>query len=78
VALAPLGIAPDDVPRHAAALLAGIRDGWREAAGRSLGLRLCVPRSEIATVRRSLEAAAVAAGAAEVAVSVPDAELDPR
>jgi hypothetical protein len=75
VALAPLGIAADDVPRHAAALVAGIRDAWRDAE-RPMSLHLCVPRPEVSGVRRAFEDAARAAGAGELAVSVPDPAVD--
>lgn len=60
VAMSPLGIAPDDLPRHAAALVEGIREAWRDAE-HSLRLRFCVPRAEIAGVLKAFETASRAA-----------------
>jgi hypothetical protein len=73
VVLAPLGIAADDLPRHAAALMTGIRAGWEDAA-RPLQLQICVPRGEIAGVSRALETAAKALSAEEVVVMAPQEE----
>lgn len=67
VVLAPLGIASDDLPRHAAALMTGIRAGW-EGAARPLELQICVPRGEIVGVARALDSAAKALSAEEVIV----------
>lgn len=83
VGLAPLGIAPDDVPRHASVLVRGILDGLSAvAASRSsegllpARIELCVPRSEQAGVRRALEAACEkqAQGAVEVLTNGEEAE----
>jgi len=56
IALSPLGIAPDDIPRHAPALVAGMLDAWR-ASTRPMELRLCVPAAEIPAVARAFEGA---------------------
>jgi hypothetical protein len=71
VALAPLGIAMDDIPRNAAALMAGIRDGWR-ASERPMSLKLCVPVAEIPAVHRALDNARQAANASEISIRAPD------
>lgn len=60
IALAPLGVAGDDVPRHAPALVAGIREACLEAE-RHLRIRLCVPAAEIPAIQRALEEACKAA-----------------
>lgn len=60
VALAPLGIAPDDLPRHAPSLLAGIVEAF-EDCDEPVSLDLCVQRSEIPLVFRAFEAAFKAA-----------------
>jgi hypothetical protein len=73
VALAPLGIAADDIPRHAAALLAGIRDAWKGVSD-PMTIRLCVARSELPGVQRALEEARGAASAAEIQIRAPDAK----
>ena len=73
VVLAPLGIAADDLPRHAAALMSGIRAGW-EGSEQPLELQICVPRVELVGVSRALDAAAKAISADEVLVmSLQDA-----
>jgi hypothetical protein len=71
VALAPLGIEMDDIPRHAAALVAGIRDGWR-ASERPMSLKLCVPIAEIPAVHRALDDARKAANASEISIGAPE------
>jgi leucyl aminopeptidase len=71
VALAPLGIARDDIPRHAGALVAGIRDGWR-ASERPMSLQLCVPSAEIPEVHRALDDARKAANATEITIRAPE------
>ena len=76
VALAPLGIAPDDVPRHAAAIVAGVIDAWNlgdEVDGLPRVLDLCVPKSEIVGVQRALESACEAAGATGIRVTAESA-----
>jgi hypothetical protein len=75
VALAPLGVAPDDVPRHAPALLAGIREAWREAS-EDLTVHLCVRREEMPAIQRALEEARDAADAAEIRISTPEEALE--
>ena len=64
VGLAPLGIAQDDVPRHASVLVQGILAGVRAWAGEGVvagtptpRIELCIRRSERASVQRALEAA---------------------
>jgi hypothetical protein len=71
IALAPLGIAPDDVPRHAPALLAGLKRACSsdEAA---LHLQLCVRRSEMPGIARALLEARRSAGAEEVEIRTPE------
>lgn len=77
VALSPLGIAPDDVPRHAAAVIAGLVDAW-EGEDERLRLAICVPRGEVPGTRRAFEEARAAASAAGLSVVVDEASLEPR
>jgi len=77
VALSPLGIAPDDVPRHAAALLAGIREACDSGEG-PISVRLCVARSELPSVQRALEEARGAASAAQIRISVAEGDAPRR
>ena len=77
VVLTPLGIAPDDVPRHAPALVAGILDAWRNAS-QALVLEICVPKAEVAGVFRALEMARDAAGADAVSISTEDSRPETR
>jgi hypothetical protein len=73
VAMSPLGIAADDLPRHAAALVEGIREAWRNAE-QALQLRFCIPRPEIAGVLKAFEIAGRAAAVETFSVSVADPE----
>lgn len=73
VAMSPLGIASDDLPRHAAALVEGIREAWRDAE-QALRLRFCVPRSELAGVLKAFETAGRAAGLADFHVALADGD----
>lgn len=73
VALSPLGIAADDLPRHGAALIEGIREAWSDA-DQSLRLRFCVPRAEAAGVQKSFETAARAAGLERFSVAIAEVE----
>ncbi len=73
VAMSPLGIAPDDLPRHAAALVEGIREAWRDAE-QSLRLRFCVPRAEIAGVLKAFETASRAALLEGFSVALAEAD----
>ncbi|MFK7894284.1 MAG: M17 family peptidase N-terminal domain-containing protein [Myxococcota bacterium] len=73
VVFAPLGIASDDLPRHASALMSGIRAGW-EGAERPLELRICVPRSELVGVSKAFTAAVQALAAEEVQILPLEAE----
>ena len=92
IALAPMGIAPDDVPRHAAALLSGIRAASEELAGapdadaverareateETLWIHLCLRRSEISGVQRALQEACREVDATEVELRAPEAERGP-
>ncbi len=70
IALSPLGIAPDDVPRHAAALVAGIREAFVEVEGR-MRIHLCIQRSQLPSVQRAFEEACKAARADEIEVRTP-------
>jgi hypothetical protein len=56
IALSPLGVAADDVPRHVPALVAGIREACRDADTR-LRIRLCIQASEIPGVQRAFDEA---------------------
>jgi hypothetical protein len=73
VAMSPLGIASDDLPRHAAALVEGIREAWQEAE-QALRLLFCVPRSEVAGVLKAFEAASRAIALDAFTVAVTDAD----
>lgn len=75
VVLSPLGIAADDVPRHAPAIVAGLVDAW-SASDRPHVLELCVPRAEVALVHRAFESACDAAGAGHVALETDEGSLD--
>jgi hypothetical protein len=77
IAMSPLGIAADDLPRHAAALVEGIREAWRDAE-QSLQLRFCIPRAEIPGVMKSFETAGRAAGIESFSVAVADPERSLR
>ncbi len=70
IALSPLGIAPDDVPRHAAALVAGIREAFAEVEGR-MRIHLCIQPSQLPSVQRAFEEACKAARADEIEVRTP-------
>lgn len=76
IALAPLGIASDDVPRHAAAIVAGIAGAWSKAE-RSMTLIVCVPRAELAGVGRAFETACEAVGELEIRVSTDESSPEP-
>lgn len=77
IALAPLGMAPDDIPRHASALVAGLLAAWRSAE-RPLSVRFCVPGREISAVERALTEARQAANASEITIRVPEVGHDGR
>ena len=77
VALTPLGIASDDVPRHAPALVAGILDAW-QSADVPMSLEVCVPRSEMPGAFRAFENARDAAGAETISVSLDDSSVEAR
>ncbi len=77
VALAPLGVAPDDVPRHAPAVLSGILGAWSKLPD-PMTLSICVPRSEVAGVYRAFESACDAAGETRIRLATDDSSLEPR
>lgn len=77
VAMSPLGLAPDDLPRHATALVEGIREAWRET-DLALRLRICVPRSELAGVLKAFDVAGRAAGIDGFSVALAESERPPR
>lgn len=80
LALTPLGLAPDDVPRHAGALLTGILAAIEEASG-PVRIRLSILRSEIPAVERAFAEAIRAIGAKQVELVAPTIEpsrLAPR
>jgi len=77
VALTPLGIAQDDVPRHAAALVAGTLDAWQGASDPMI-LEVCVAKAELAGVLRAFESARDAAAAEAISVAVEDSSLEAR
>jgi hypothetical protein len=76
IALTPLGVSPDDVPRHAASLVAGIRDAF-EAAVAPMRIHLCIQQAEIAGVERALQEACKAARADEIELLAPASRLAP-
>jgi hypothetical protein len=76
IALSPLGVAADDVPRHAPALIAGIREACLDAGTRPR-IRLCVQASEIPGVQRAFEEACKAARIADIEVRVLAASRPP-
>ena len=77
IALSPLGIESDDIPRHAAAIVAGVLDAWRTSV-QPIALRFCAPASEIQSAKRSFDDAREAASASELIIRIVDAEPAPR
>jgi hypothetical protein len=77
VAFAPLGIATDDIPRHAAALVAGFYAAW-QSAKRPVTVHICVPGREISAVERALSEARRAANVSEFTIRVPEDSRDRR
>jgi leucyl aminopeptidase len=77
VAFAPLGIASDDIPRHAGALVAGFHAAW-QSARRPMTVHFCVPGREISAVERALTEAHKAANVSEITIRVPDISRDRR
>ena len=77
VALSPLGIAADDIPRHAGAMIAGIREAC-QVSTRPMTLEICVPLGEIAAVQRAFEHAREAASASEVTIRLLERATRPR
>ncbi len=76
IALSPLGIAPDDLPRHAAALVAGIREAFEGVEGR-MRIHLCIERSELPSVQQAFEEACRAARADEIEIRTPASASSP-
>ncbi len=72
VALTPLGIATDDIPRHAGALMEGFRAAWISTK-RPMTVQFCLPGGEISEVERALTNARQAANASEITIRVPPA-----
>jgi hypothetical protein len=70
LALAPPGIAPDDIPRHAQALVGGAVEALQGRA-RGLSLRLLAPPTESGRAAAALDAAVKALGEGVVAFRVP-------
>lgn len=77
VALAPLGFAADDIPRHAGALVAALCAVWRSAE-RPMSVRFCVPSSEIPEAERALVEALRAANASKITIQVLEVSHDRR
>jgi leucyl aminopeptidase len=77
VAFAPLGIASDDIPRHAGALIAGFHAAW-QSASLPMTVHFCVPGREISAVERALTEAHKAANVSEITIRVPDLSHDRR
>jgi len=71
VALAPLGVATDDIPRHASALVAGLLAAWKQSAQLPMTVSFCVPGREISGVEQALLDACQAANASEITIRVP-------
>jgi Cytosol aminopeptidase family, N-terminal domain len=72
IAISPLGVAADDVPRHAPALIAGVREASLESEA-NLWIHLCIQGPEIPGVHRAIAEACKAARADEVEIRVPEA-----
>lgn len=77
IALAPLGIAADDIPRHASALVAGFRTAW-ETIKSPMTLHLCVPSREISAVERALTEACRDADISDITIRAPESGRDRR
>ena len=77
IVLSPLGIAPDDVPRHVPALVAGLQSGYSEGDS-PFHLQLCVPGSEVVGVARAFKDACRAARADHIELRVPESAPTPR
>lgn len=73
-AMTPLGIAPDDVPRHAGAILLGIQAAIEDAA-RPVHLQLAIRRSEIPAVERAFATAIRGDAAAQTSDRAKEIEL---
>ena len=77
VALSPLGIATDDIPRHAGALVSGLQAAGA-AALRPMTVHFCVPSREMIAVERALEEACHAANASQITIRVSDVAREER
>lgn len=80
VAVPPLGIAPDDFPRHAAVVMEGALEALGEAGreGARLCLRLGFEASQASSARAALAAAAETRGVPHVALALPVLERSSR
>ena len=82
IGLSPLGVAPDDVSRHAPALAAGLGRLARELGGEEgavsrvqpIQVRLCVRARELPGVGRALLEASRSAGEDEVEIRIPSTD----
>jgi hypothetical protein len=73
LAVPPLGIEADDLPRHVGMILEGALEALasEDRAGDGLRLRLSVPSAELGRVAGALEVAAEKLGVAKVALELP-------
>jgi hypothetical protein len=77
LAVSPLGIAPDDVPRHVEALVDGMRVACEQAQGpSSVAVALCVPRPQLEAVWRAFDDVRGARGA--LAFELAPLDRNPR
>jgi hypothetical protein len=76
IAMSPLGVAPDDLPRHAAAVVTGIREAYRGIEG-PMRIHLCIQPSELSSVRRAFEEACKGARVDEIEVRSPNPPSSP-
>lgn len=82
IGLAPLGVVPDDVSRHAPSLASGLGRLAREFASEGgdasrvqpIQVRLCVRARELPGLGRALRDAARSAGDDEVEIRIPSAD----
>ena len=77
IALSPLGIAQDDIPRHASALVAGLLGAW-QASPRPMSVRMCIPGSEMNAVQRAFDEARAAVNAEALSIRVVEADSTTR
>jgi len=77
VALAPLGVASDDLPRHAAAVIGGALEAARGGSGR-LELILAVPNAQHRAATTALERATRAVAPEPVSLRLDERAHPPR